>query len=140
MGRSVAASPAFARSTASAGDGVGQGGQGHRTRFSERSRPDPAELLHVGSDPQRIADVDGERPNVRSRVGDDIEEQLGPVLFQSVEAVDGADPAFASDRGADRRGLVDRPAELGNDALDLLGRRGAVQGHDRDVPLGELED
>ena len=58
MGRSVAASPAFARSTASA-----KAVKVTELRFAERSRPDPAELLHVGSDPQRIADVDGERPN-----------------------------------------------------------------------------
>src|SRR5580658_11386357 len=89
------------------GGRVREDGHRDRTRLVERARRDTTELLEVGADAERLAEVDREGPDVRPRVGDDVEDPLGTVRVDDRQAVDRTDAPLPADRGPDRRGLVD---------------------------------
>src|SRR5208283_5593726 len=112
----------------------------NRVLLPERTVRDPAQLLHVPSQAERLADVDSEGAHVGARVRGQVEEEARSVGLDELEPVDRTDPPLPFHRGTYGRGLVDRPGELREDPLDLLDRDGSVEDDRCDVPLRELED
>jgi hypothetical protein len=119
--------------------GVRERRDAHRPGLLERAGGDPPELGQVGADPEGVARVHRQGPDVRPRIGGYVEEGGVRVPLEPGQVVDRPDPSLALDRGADRRGLEDRPRELPDHALQVGLPDRCVERDQADVALRQVE-
>ncbi len=120
--------------------GIGEFVERDGDAFVEWSRAYPPEFFHVGADPEGVAQVNAERPDVGPGVASDPEEDEPALHIQDLDLLDLPDPEAALHRALSGGPLVYPAGELRRRPVHGLPGYVAVESHQTDVLLVVREE